>query len=189
MKNSLLLFLVVIFLLSLAGNWIQYRSAINQESYRDQDNSRFQKEQARKLGQIQARDSVILSLLNERKTDSTNYALEQVGLKSKIKALRAKVTGPAVVQDTIIVYQDSLIASISAEKDTLYLRDNQAIDSLQASVTQLKGMYAEQSKRAARFQSQYDREKRKRFSIGIGAGYGFRGLDIQIGIQYSLWKF
>lgn len=188
MKN-LTLFLVVILLLSLAGNWIQYRSAINQESYRKDDNSKFQKEQEKKLEELAQRDTAISRLLDERKTDSTNYASEQGRLKTRLNALRAKVTGPAVVQDTIIVYQDSLIASISQERDTLYLRDNAAIDSLQASVTQLKGMYAEQSKRAARFQSQYDREKRKRFSIGIGAGYGFRGPDIQIGIHYSILSF
>lgn len=190
MKNSLLLFLVVILLISLAGNWIQLRSARDQENWRDQDNSRFQKEQARKLGQIQARDSVISSLLIERKTDSTNYASEQGRLKTRLNALRAKVTGPAVVQDTIIVYQDSLIASISAERDTLYLHDNAALDSLQASVTQLKGMYADQSKRAARFQQDYDREKRKRFSLGVGIGINHQGLIMPtVGIQYQLFRF
>lgn len=188
MKNTLSL-LAFILLLSLAGNWIQFNEAERQSFYRNQENDRFQVEQKRKLGQIATRDAQIQALLSERQEDSTKYASEQGRLKTKINSLRAKITGPAVVQDTIIVFQDSLIASISAERDTLYLTDNQALDSLQASVTQLKGMYAEQWKRADRFQRDYDREKRKRFSIGIGAGYGFKGPDIQVGVQYSLWRF
>ena len=188
MKTPITL-LAFILLLSLAGNYIQWKSAKQQSNYRDQENDRFQVEQKRKLAQISKRDSLISSLLNERKEDSTKYASEQIRLKTKINSLRAKITGPAVVQDTIIVFQDSLIASISAERDTLYLTDNQALDSLQASVTQLKGMYAEQYKRAARFQQDYDREKRKRWSIGINAGYGFKGPDVQIGIHYSILRF
>lgn len=94
MKTNLTLFLVVILLLSLAGNWIQYRSAINQESYRDQENSRFQKEQSRKLGQIQARDSVnaildsiAVELRNKIKSDSTINAKKEVSYQLKIATL------------------------------------------------------------------------------------------------------
>lgn len=189
MRNSILLLLIALLLFSLAGNWIQFKSAEEQANYRDQENERFQVEQKRKLTQIASRDAQIQALLNDRKEDSTKYASEQGRLKTKINSLRAKITGPAVVQDTIIVFQDSLIASISAERDTLYLTDNQAIDSLQASVNQLKGMYEEQWKRADRFQRDYNREKRKRFSIGPHVGVGFRGIDVGFSIQYTLWRF
>lgn len=189
MRNSILLLLIALLLFSLAGNYIQWSWAKDQYNHRMIDNERFQVEQKRKLTQIAKRDSLISSLLNDRKEDSTKYASEQGRLKTKINSLRAKITGPAVVQDTIIVYQDSLIASISAERDTLYLTDNQAIDSLQASVTQLKGMYEGQWKIADRFQRDYDREKRKRFSIGPHVGVGFRGIDAGFSIQYTLWRF
>lgn len=189
MKTNALLVLIVLLILSLSGNLIQWKSAKEQSYSRFQENDRFQVEQSRKLGEIMARDSVISSLLNERNKDSTKYALEQHGFKTRINALRAKVTGPAVVQDTIIVFQDSLIASISSERDTLYLCDNVAFDSLQSNVDKLKAMYAEQWIRADRFQRDYDREKRKRFSLGIQAGYGFKGPDIQVGIQYTILRF
>lgn len=187
--KTLTLLLIALLLFSLAGNWIQFKSAQEQAKYRNQENERFQVEQKRKLTQISKRDSLISSLLNERKQDSTKYASEQSRLKTKINNLRARITGPAVVQDTIIVFQDSLIASISEERDTLYIRDNAALDSLQASVTQLKGMYAEQFKRAARFQADYDREKRKRFSLGPHAGWDFNGPSLGISVQYAIFRF
>lgn len=189
MRSNAFIFLIVLLILSLAGNWIQWKSAKEQSYSRFQENDRYQLEQSRKLGEIRARDSVISGLLSDRKADSTKYALEQRGLRTRINALRAKVTGPAVVQDTIIVFQDSLIASISVERDTLYIRDNVAFDSLQSNVDKLKGMFAEQWIRADRFQRDYDREKRKRFSLGIQAGYGFKGPDIQVGIQYTILRF
>jgi len=189
MKAYFLSILIILLLFSGAMNYIQYRSAVSQQAYRDQDTERFQAEQKRKLTQISKRDSLISSLLIEREEDSTKYASEQGRLKTKINNLRAKITGPAVVQDTIIVFQDSLIANLENERDTLYLTDNQALDSLQASVKELKGMYAEQYKRAARFQQDYYREKRKRFSLGPHAGWDFNGPSIGISVQYAIFRF
>lgn len=189
MKTNSFLFLIVLLMVSLGANYIQMRAAKEQQDYRKDDNSRFQVQQAKKLGEIRQRDSIISSLLSDRKADSTKYALEQRGLRTRINALRAKVTGPAVVQDTIIVFQDSLIASISVERDTLYIRDDIAFDSLQSSVDQLKAMFAEQWIRADKFQRDYDREKRKRFSVGPHAGWDLNGPSIGVSVQYSLFKF
>jgi hypothetical protein len=211
MKNLTILLVLIILLLG-AGNYIQWRAAQAENQNRISDNRKAQQKHVRDLKELGQRDSVILGLLNERSKDSTTHAKSQGALKAKIEALKRNVftivnvghhydsvvngvywEGGKIVRDDnrdrIIDLQDSLITDLENERDTLYITDNQAIDSLQASVTQLKSMYSEQYKRANRFQSDYDREKRKRWSLGPHAGYGFKGPDFGISIQYSLWRF
>lgn len=189
MKTSISL-LAFILLLSLAGNYIQWNSAKQQSNYRDQENYRFQVEQKRKLTQIKARDSVIQALENKGVKDSIRHTSKQTWLTGQANALKAKVKkGPLILQDTIIVYLDSLVADLTNDRDTIRIDNRVKIDSLKSSLADLQGMWADQYKRAARFQADYDREKRKRWSIGINAGYGFKGPDVQVGIHYSILKF
>jgi len=185
-------------MVSLGANYIQMRSAVQQSFYRNQENDRFQVEQSKKLGQLKARDSVISSLLDAREKDSTLHAKNQGALKARINALKGRsgisfeTSGNWIAEttkDSLIVTQDSLIQDLENERDTLYLTDNIVIDSLQSQVEEITGLFREQWKRADRFQREYDREKRKRFSLGIQAGYGFKGPDIQIGVQYTILRF
>lgn len=191
MKNYVLSILVILLILSLAGNYFQFKEAERQSFYRDQENDRFQKEQSRKLGQISKRDSVISSLLNERKLDSATHAKNQGALKRIISNQKARVIirEVPILEDSIIANQGELISDLEDERDTLYLTDNQAIDSLSQSITDLHGLLQDQALRAAEAEGRLEKEKKKRFSVGIQTGAGFKGMDIQVGIQYSLWRF
>lgn len=215
MKTNTFLFLIVLLMVSLGANYIQMRAAKEQQDYRKDENSRFQVEQSRKLGEIKARDSVISSLLSARAKDSAQHQKTQVALKSKINALKRgsdvildfqggsiqfydTITGlyfsreifnDGTWKDTVIYLQDELIKDLENERDTLYLVDTTIIDSLKSSNNQLKGMFAEQWIRADRLKRDYDREKRKRFSVGPHAGWDLNGPSIGVSVQYSLFKF
>lgn len=206
-------FILLLILLLGVGNYIQWRSANQENDNRISDNRKAQVQHIRDLRELGLRDSVISSLLNQRTNDSVTHAKTQGALKSKITALKTKSnwsfqftsgihydsiihgvgyvnglivkTYPIDWKDTVIVLQDSLIADLENERDTLYITDNQVIDSLQASVNQLKGMYQAQYLRA----NKAERDRRKRWSLGPHAGYGVKGPDFGVSIQYSLWRF
>jgi hypothetical protein len=94
-----------------------------------------------------------------------------------------------VVQDTILVIQDSLISVVRNSRDTLYITDNQVIDSLQRQVLDFSELWKAEYKENAKLQDQVDREKKKRWSVGPHAGVDWRGATIGISIQYSLLRF
>lgn len=184
-----LIILSVALIISIALNLVQCQNAERMESYRNEELDRFQKEQSRKLTVIAKRDSVISSMLIDRKSDSAKYSREQEAFKSRLIALRKRVTGPPVVQDTIIVVQDSLIRSIETELDTVYLADNAIIQAIQQNKDSVFLLYQNEYFERTKYQSRYEAEKKKRFSIGPHAGYGFKGPDFGVSIQYSLWRF
>lgn len=190
MKNNIFIFLFICLLVSLLGNYIQMRSAVEQSFYRNQENDRFQVEQSRKLGEIRARDSVILSLEQKGIKDSIRHWSKQKSLISQANALKAKIKkGPLIIQDTVILYLDSLVADLTHERDTIRIENSIKTDSLKASVNQLTEMFREQWIRADKFQRDYDREKRKRFSVGPHAGWDLNGPSIGVSVQYTILRF
>ncbi|HZI24303.1 MAG TPA: hypothetical protein VFD46_04465 [Chryseolinea sp.] len=189
MNPRLLLIAAVLLLISLAWNWIQWRSANLAQRDRNLEAKEFRNRQAEALTKITQRDTAIQALLDERMDDSVRHIQSQSVLKTKINRLLSRVTGPAVVQDTVILIQKELISDLENEKDTLYITDNQAIDSLQKSNNDLKTMFADQFKESIRLQGQLDREKKRRWSLGPSVSYGVRGADVGISVQYSLFKF
>lgn len=190
MKTFLTL-ITILLILSLAGNYFQFKEAERQSFYRHQENDRFQVEQKWKLTQISKRDSLISSLLNERKLDSATHAKNQGALKRIISNQKARVIirEVPILEDSIIANQGELISDLENERDTLYLTDNQAIDSLNAQIVGITDLFKDQALRAAEAEGRLEKEKKKRFSVGIQTGAGFKGIDIQVGIQYSLWRF
>lgn len=181
---------VVLLLLSLAGNWIQYRSAELAQRDRNMEAKEFRNQAAAQTAKIAARDSATAGRIKKLKKDSLSHAAVQGSLKSQIRAFRVKVQNlPPAVHDTLIVLQDSLIQDLSAERDTLYLVNTAVIDSLQKSNLELSELFKGQLRESIRLQGQVDREKRRRFSIGPHVGYGFRGADVGISVQYSIFRF
>lgn len=184
--------LILIILLMSAGViiYLQWKSAELAQRDRNLEAEEFRKKQLHDWGVIELRGLQIQSLLTDRKEDSAKYAKEQAAFKSKILALKSRVVGPAITQDTIIVFQDSLIASLDQEVDTLYIRDNVVIDSLNQQVRDFSQMNKELYIETARKLSEWERDKRKRIIIGPSVGIDYRGKPtISFGATYKLWKF
>lgn len=180
---------IVLLLLSLSGNWIQYRSAELAQRDRNLEAKEFVLKSRKMLSHVAHRDSAIQVLLNDRREDSVRQAKKESVFISRISALKSRVTGPAVVQDTILVIQDSLITVIRNSRDTLYITDNQVIDSLKKSNDELSELFKGQFKQTLRAENELRREKKKRFSVGPSVSYGIRGADVSISVQYSLFRF
>lgn len=187
--NRLLLALCVLLILSLTGNWIQYRSAELAQRDRNIEAREFKYKADKMLGHIHHRDSAIAVLFNDRREDSVKHAKKESVFIPRISALKSKVSGPAVVQDTIIVIQDSLISVVRNSRDTLYITDNQVIDSLKSQVFDFSELLKGQFKENVRLQNKIDRDKRRRFSLGPHLGVGLRGPDVGVSVQWSLIRF
>lgn len=149
----------------------------------------FKNKAKESLSKIEARDAQISTLLNEKDSIIKTHAESQARFKRQANVSRARVTGPPVVQDTVIIYLDSLVADLEAEKDTVYIVDNQVIDSLQKSNNELYELFKGQFKQTIRVENELRREKKKRWSLGPHGGYGFKGADVGISVQYSLLRF
>lgn len=192
MKTALTLSIMMVLILG-AVVWIQYRSANLAQRDRNLEAREFKKQQDERLAKITQRDGEIQALLNERHEDSVRQAKKESTLISRISGLKSKLATSSnrlpVIQDTIIHAQDSLITLIQNSRDTLYITDNQVIDSLQRSNSELSELFKGQLKESIKLSGELQREKKKRFSVGVGAGYGFRGADVGISIQYSLFRF
>lgn len=172
---------VIIYLL------IRERSIANRD--RILEAREFRVKQKESLSKIEARDVQISTLINDRREDSVRQVKKEAAFISRISALKSRVTGPAVVQDTILVIQDSLITVIRNSRDTLYITDNQVIDSLNRQVSDLSELFQGQLKQSMRMEGELEREKRKRWSFGPHVGYGIKGEDIGLSVQYSIFRF
>src|SRR5688572_1653866 len=128
MRNYAILILIALLLAACGVIYFQIRSATLAQRDRNLEAKEFKNKTNKMLSHISHRDSAIQVLFDQRDSDSVRHSQNQSALKTRLNALRTKVTGPAVVQDTIIIWQDSLIADLEQERDTLYLTDNQAID-------------------------------------------------------------
>jgi hypothetical protein len=150
----------------------------------------FQNYKTEALAKVTARDSAISTLQAQKDSVIVSARSEQKVFKSTITALKKRRVGGPVVQDTIIVYLDSLVASIEQERDTVFAIDQQLTDSLQRSVNELSEMFSGQLRESIRLQGQLDRERKKRFVIGPAIGIDYRGnATISFGATYQLWRF
>src|SRR6187399_2986957 len=110
MKNFALITLVLL-LISLGGNFIQWRSAESENKARFEENARAQKKAGEALVQTTKRDSLSQRRINKLLSDSASHAKNQKFFKTQANASRARIPeGPKIVQDTVIIYLDSLVA-------------------------------------------------------------------------------
>lgn len=216
MKTNAFLFLIVLLMVSLGANFIQMRAAKEQQDYRKDETARFQEQTKKDMDEIRARDVHIQALLSDRKEDSLSHAKTQGGLKARIQALnrmavKSKIAPPGVQQfldtiagvyyrreifengswkDTVIYFQGQMIKDLENQRDTLYLTDNQAIDSLQANNELLQKKFREQWNRADKAEFVLDQEKGKDFIVGPGIGIDYRGRPtVSVNVTYRLWSF
>lgn len=183
-------------ILSVAFNVLQCDSAKQEELNRNQEVSRFQAEQTRKLSVISQRDSAISTLLASRKKDSLAHAKTQSGYKARIIDLKQanKWTGVTFTttdwKDTTIALQDSLIIDLESERDTLYLTDNKAIDSLQKSKAEIFTMWQAEYQQRVKAQNRYDELRSRNFTAGPGIGIDITGRPtVNFSVQYKLVSF
>lgn len=191
MARQTILILCVMLLISLAGNWIQYRSATLAQRDRNLEAREFNKRDKERLQVIADRNAQVSTLQAQKDSVIISAMSEQKSLKSTIMALKKRRTGGPVVQDTIIVYLDSLVASVEAERDTVFAIDQQLTDSLQRSVKELSDMFSGQLKESMRLENDLNRERRKRIVISLGAGYSPFGNQFVPSVQigWAIVKF
>jgi hypothetical protein len=192
--NKLILALCVLLLLSLAANWLiihrhqQYKKL--SEALEQVSEMEYRNKSAAQLQRMAIRDSAISIRIKELQEDSLSHAAVQGSLKSQIRAFRIKLQNlPPAVHDTVIFLQDSLIADLQQERDTVYLESSAVIDSLQLTISDLHDLFTGELKQNIVLRDRLEREKRKRFSLGPAVSYGFRGADVGISVQYSIFKF
>lgn len=188
MRNHIIVILAVLLLISGVVIYLLIRERFIAQRDRTLEAREFRSKAKESLSKIEARDAQISTLLNDRAEDSVRQVKKEAAFISRISALKSRVTGPAVVQDTIIVIQDSLISVVRNSRDTLYITDNQVIDSLKQNIYDFDKMFTECLIFSEKIQRDYYKEKKKRWSLGPHVGYGFRGADVGISIQYSLLR-
>lgn len=212
MRNHIIVILTVLLLIS--GVVIYFLIRERSIAQRDEELQLKESIAAKKhaLAVIEARDAQISTLLNDRREDSVRHTKDQGRLKRNIASLKERSYGvltfpipqpptmwyskdstklfiSGILKDSIIVLQDSLIADLENERDTLYITDNQVIDSLNRQVSDLSELFQGQLKQSMKMEGELEREKRKRWSIGPHVGYGLRGEDVGISLQYSIFRF
>lgn len=189
MRTNLIIFLIVALILSGVGNYLQYRSADLAQRDRAAENDKWEKTWRKTLGHVAHRDSTIAVLFNQRDSLIQTHTKEQTRFKRQANASRARITGPPLAQDTVIIYLDSLVSDLEAEKDTVYVTNDAIVDSLRRQVSDVSELFKGQLQESIKLQGQVDREKKKRFSIGPHVGAGLRGADVGVSVQYSLFRF
>lgn len=188
--KTLALTLFVLLFLSLIGNYLQWHYARLAQRDRNQEAEVFRSRVSAATNEIAIRDSATSTRIKALQKDSLRHAAVQGSLKTQIRAFRVKLQNlPPAVHDTLIFLQDSLISDLSAERDTIYLVNTAVVDSLQKSNFELKELFTGQLKESIRLSNELQREKKRRFSVGPHAGYGFKGPDLGVSIQYTLFRF
>lgn len=125
MKNNALVILIILLLVSAAGNYIQWKNANEEQLKRLLDNGRAQVEIANKQAEILSRDSAILKLKGKVAARKAQDSVAMAGLKQanfrlakKINELRPLIAPDLAENDTLnafVMLQDSLLAG----KDSL----------------------------------------------------------------------
>jgi len=212
MKTALLI-LSAILLLSLAGNWLQWREAKNMENYRMAENLNFQAaiESARGTAASYADSAHHLKVRVALTRDSAKVAVN--ALRSKIAVLTGKIRQQApptaqedtvclrfivagMQKDTVIQDQGNLIVMLERQQATQYDDFNKIIGFQDAQIVEEKNVSMMLEGQRDNYQALYLKAKKKadkRFSIGPTAGYGIgnSGLTpfVGVGITYSLLRF
>jgi hypothetical protein len=142
MKTALFIF-IILFLISSAGWYITYdlsrdkslaseaqRSVLDERIWRLEDN-------------VATRDTAILKLREKMSSDSLKFSVAQSGLKIEIKTLRRKErlsrrdTVTLTLVDSVYMADDSLILSLTTERNAIREDCRVLTDSLLANVTDL----------------------------------------------------
>lgn len=182
MKN-LTLILIILLMAACVVIYLLIRERSIAQRDRTLEAREFRSKAKESLSKIEARDAQISTLLNDRAEDSVRQVKKEASFISRISALKSRVTGPAVVQDTIIVIQDSLISVVRNSRHTLYITDNQVIDSLQRQVSDISGLFQGQLKQSMKMESELERQKKKRIVVSLGVNYSPLGNQITPGVH------
>lgn len=171
------LIIIILLLLSLVGNYIQYRSAERSLDDRLSENDRFQQKQEAALAEIGQKDSVISAVFDQLAKDSVRHAKDQGALKRVISSQMKRVEkrDVPILEDSIISNQEDLIADLENERDTLYLEGGPAVQKLDSINQELKSMVVSGLARQVDLRDRLREERAKKWSIGIGAGLDYRG--------------
>ncbi len=117
--------------------------SVNSDSS-SRDRNRLLEGNAHLKAELAKRDTVILRIQSDRATDSAKHASTQGSLKSQIRGLKRQLSenpGSLVIRDTIILKQDTLIADLETERDSLKISFREEIRVLGQSKLALEQAY------------------------------------------------
>lgn len=162
-------------------------------------------------------NKVMIDSLNDRiqatkkkmTSDSVLFSVREKAFKIENNRLRRKLAESRIeiqpmidsipVLNEFVDTQDSLILVQSARIDTLEQeKERQRVgfsDLLEASEGRFKAIsetntdLSQQLTKSISETQRLQRKEKKRFSVGPHVGYGFRGVDVGISVQYSLFRF
>lgn len=192
-------YIIILLLLSLIGNYLQYRSAREGEAIRYSENKAYQDFVKSKNDRITAAEAYISLERRERRKSDSLYRSEQGARKSDLNALkrRERSLRPDTVLRTLIdtvyqTYDETLIACEERIK-TDSVSFTKEIDSLSSIGSIQLAKFEKADAERTIFQDKFEKERRKRVSFGPYVGYGVskEGLSPGIGVsvQYSIFKF
>ena len=135
-------------------------------------------EYARRIDSLERIKTRVVTRYIKVRSDTTGFAKDSSRCCKAFFSLANAADSANDAQTAIIAEQDKKIKADSADfhhaakiwQDS-YKVTKDAVDFLQAENSKL------------------ERDKRKRFSVGPHVGYGFRGADIGVSVQYSLFRF
>lgn len=206
--------LAVILLLSLLGNWLQFRSARDQELNILANNSKLQTEILKHTVTAKTAAARGDSIEVKRSLDSLKFEGQKSALLSQIRTHKKTIASmrPEVVpqidslplvkefvalQDSTITGQDSLIVVLERLSSSMHGSFTAEIMQKDIELNAEKAISNDWQASAENSMKLYQKIKKKKFSVGISGGMGVMssggeirtGPVIQAGVQWSLWRF
>lgn len=208
MKNTALFIVIVLLIISMVGNYIQYDISRDKEiGSRAAETIRIA-ERNHDLNEIRLRDRHIQATLSERDSVVKISTVMEARLSSQIKALKSRLIPVTVInradtaelfagvvrRDSVIHSQDSLVLTLATEKAELLRTDSIAFDSLKSNVMQFKDLFEKEAKETVKLETLLENEKGRHWSLGvmIGPQVGtgtkpvYAGFGVTIGISYKI---
>lgn len=167
MKTALFI-LIILLLLSLVGNWIQWDISRDKDLIADLKDSqsvlRIQEADAR----LAQRDTVIARIQAKMDSAAQHYRKEEGRLKSNVMSLkhrervsRGTDTVTLTLTDTVYMAYDSLVASLTTERNGIKADCKALTDSLISNIDDLKGIRLELEGQVQRRNEALTKEKKK----------------------------
>lgn len=209
MKTTVLV-LIIALLLSLIGNYFQYRGARQQEISLLDANETLGGQVELLLAELHESDSIVIAIREQRQKDSVKFSVAEKHLKSSVATLKKTIATlrPQIVpqidslplvkefialQDSTIEKQDSLNVVLSGQIYDQGKSFTAEIEQLNAQIlasNQISDLWQESAESSMKL---YQKLKKKRFSVGPEISYGVNkdGLSPSVGfsVQYSLFRF
>ena len=195
MKKDFYYIIVILLLLGLA--YLQYSSALGERENREADRERYLTRQAATDAGIRARDSVILRIQSDRKSEAAKYAQNQSVATSEIKALKRRERKTRVdsviltLTDTIFAEYDSMLIRCNDQMSSQKASYEQEIDSLESNISDWEGKFVESDSIAMVHMNE---KKPSNWGLGATAGIStlvhqgqvISGPGASLGITYKI---